>query len=579
MSKRRIISSIGLATLLVLGGLGLAIAQHVQAQHSAATTTLGKGVTARPTGRTIGNAQLVAASSIPQATATDIAKAHQSHPFLTPWGSAKFAQIKAAANKPNSATNFGHPINAAPPSLGASKSPNVPTRTTTFGGIGYTGSIPSNMGLSAGDGYVVQAVDQSFAVYNTSGTVQSGWPKTAQAFFGLTGHNLTQPRVLFDPTNGGHFWVLYNDYSSPTNHWYYQVAVSQTANPTSSWYIYKNSVDVIENSGTAQAGFADLPMMGIDAEAVYFTGNHYNVSTDIAQGAFVSWVNKNTFEAGSGSATIGTFNDLNAGDGLVDTLAPAISFGAPRAELMVSVDVYATNIYNIYALSNPLFVGGTTAELWSYQYTNISYSVPPDALQPGDTAASVSSGYDNITASPVWRDGILTFTFGSGVTQGSTQYAGVLFLRLGITLSDGNNTSCYPTTNRCVSIDLVYGLENGAIQYTGAYAIDPSLAVDTDGNTIFTYTYSSTSRYPSGVVYSRRSTTDRQDFGAPGATYGLGTAHYGDFYWGAYSAAAIDAGSCTAAGCYTVWVASDYANGSGHWSTELTSVSYSLGDV
>ncbi len=71
------------------------------------------------------------------------------------------------------------------------------------------------MAIAASPQWVFQGVNTSYAVYNTSGKIQAGWPKNSQVFFGVPNppHNcdphgpfLSDPRALYD-VNDGRFWA------------------------------------------------------------------------------------------------------------------------------------------------------------------------------------------------------------------------------------------------------------------------------------------------------------------------------------------------------------------------------------
>src|SRR5207249_3854574 len=81
-----------------------------------------------------------------------------------------------------------------------------------------SGCQPPDHGIAASATFVVQTVNTSIAVYNTSGTLQVGFPKSLQAFAGVpaptpagcdAAHGnqpfLTDPRALYDPVSGRFF--------------------------------------------------------------------------------------------------------------------------------------------------------------------------------------------------------------------------------------------------------------------------------------------------------------------------------------------------------------------------------------
>src|SRR5437764_13550070 len=97
-------------------------------------------------------------------------------PFRTGVSPAVFAQRKAAAahnhNAPTANASFV-------PTNGRTASPNTPTASTSFPGLSASncfGCEPPDMALAASPSFVMQGVNTSFAVFNTSGTLKAGWP-------------------------------------------------------------------------------------------------------------------------------------------------------------------------------------------------------------------------------------------------------------------------------------------------------------------------------------------------------------------------------------------------------------------
>jgi len=103
--------------------------------------------------------------------------------------------------------------------------------------------------------YVFQGVNTSFAVYNTSGTLQTGWPKNALSFFGVpnpgacdpAGPFLSDPRAFYD-ANHGRFWAAtlqvegafgLNSCPFKTLYW---IAVSKTSDPRGVWNVYAHAM-------------------------------------------------------------------------------------------------------------------------------------------------------------------------------------------------------------------------------------------------------------------------------------------------------------------------------------------------
>ena len=207
---------------------------------------------------------------------------------------------------------------------------------------------PPDQGLCAGNGFIVEAVNDVVQVYNTSGTplLNGGQAVDLNTFYGYpaaiirTGPNanqrgpsLTDPSCMYDAqTNRFYLVVLTLDHVgttpslSGTNH--LDIAVSDTGNPTGSWTIFTLPVQNNGMDGTpdhqCNSGFClgDYPHIGADANAIFLTTNEFAFSGPGFYGAQVYAIGKSALTGGSGPAVL--FNTLGAGpDGAGFTVWPA----------------------------------------------------------------------------------------------------------------------------------------------------------------------------------------------------------------------------------------------------------------
>lgn len=168
---------------------------------------------------------------------------------------------------------------------------------------------PPDQGLCAGNGFVVEAVNDVLNVYNTSGqsvlpdntatNIVSGFPTDVNhavdlnSFYGyapaidrttgVRAQFVTDPSCLYDAATQRFFVVVLTLETLPNgaftlvNH--LDLAVSQTSNPTGIWNIYR--IDVT-NDGTNTGGvnpgpyLGDYPHIGADANGFYITTNAYH---------------------------------------------------------------------------------------------------------------------------------------------------------------------------------------------------------------------------------------------------------------------------------------------------------------
>jgi hypothetical protein len=197
---------------------------------------------------------------------------------------------------------------------------------------------PPDQGLCAGNGYVLEAVNDVLNIYNGSGqavlpdntstNIVGGFPRNVNhavdlnSFYGyppainratgIRGQFVTDPSCLYDAATQRWFVVALTLEVVPTtgafttvNH--LDIAVSQTANPTGAWNIYK--VDVTNdgtNSGGVNPGpyLGDYPHIGADANGFYITTNAYPWCCNGFSGAQIYAFSKAQLAAGAAGVTM-----------------------------------------------------------------------------------------------------------------------------------------------------------------------------------------------------------------------------------------------------------------------------------
>jgi hypothetical protein len=193
---------------------------------------------------------------------------------------------------------------------------------------------PPDQGLCVGNGYVVEAVNDVFNVYNSSGVSQLpdntatnivsgfarnvnhsidlnslyGYPPAINRSTGVDGPELTDPSCIYDSSTNRFFLVVLtldrnpNNSLSLVNH--LDLAVSATGDPTGSWNIYK--IDVTNdgtNTGSVNPGpyLGDYPHIGMDANGIYLTTNAYPWCCNGFAGAQIYALPKAALAAGAAS--------------------------------------------------------------------------------------------------------------------------------------------------------------------------------------------------------------------------------------------------------------------------------------
>lgn len=486
---------------------------------------------------------------------------------------AKLEQLKdAAAHNPHapvssSRYNFSSTGNVIP---------STPVLTTSFQGMADANSIcPPNgcrapdQALAVSPNWVLQGVNTSFAVYNTAGVMQAGWPKNAQSFFGVPNppNNcaslpyLIDVRAFYDP-NDGRFWALIMENENAFGHntscpfqALFWVGVSQTNNPNSAWNMY--SFDMAQ--GTTNG--VDFAQFGFDANAIYFTGNMFNQSGQNFQYAEIFAASKSMMENGA-SVTPHGFSKLTLNGVAADSVQPVESETRGNSGANAGLFVNSLN-YNfggfscssscqgvvVWAMANPT---STNPSLTSMFVNTISYALPPRADEPGCTAC-LDTDETQILATPVYHNGLISFALNTGVNNGTQVVPAVLWGQVAPILSNAGT----------ITSASLY--QNGYFNYqgnTGVYY--GAMMPDADGNMFMVFDVSSSTINPQVSYVSRPVTYASGLFPDAGNTLRVGDAATVETLWGDFNATSYDGFTTD-----NVWLAGEYAPSNGFWSTYI----------
>ncbi|HET9781156.1 MAG TPA: hypothetical protein VFR33_05200 [Candidatus Dormibacteraeota bacterium] len=211
---------------------------------------------------------------------------------------------------------------------------------------------PPDMAVAASPSFVFQGVNTSFEVLDPSGNVLPGWPVNSQQFFNIpdepkncdsTHQNqpfTSDPRAIYDAADGRFWAAILQIEGAP---WFpaapdcpfksvYYIAVTQTSDPNGAWNVYEFDMSMASRHQTSELFGADYTQIGINSQAVYFSGNMFG-----SQGGFYAEVfeaNKAQMEAGKAQFTAdGFFNLRGTGPGttaatgpfLADTVQPTMN--------------------------------------------------------------------------------------------------------------------------------------------------------------------------------------------------------------------------------------------------------------
>ena len=351
----------------------------------------------------------------------------------------------------------------------------VDRSVTSFPGIQSSAAVcppvgcnPPDGGLAASSRWVLDGANTSYAVFDTHGNLQPGWPKTFQSFFGIPDPGAcanhipftSDPRAFFD-LNTGRFVAAALELEGafetacPLKSVYY-IAVSQTGDPRGAWNVYVFDMTLGLNN------VADFTQIGFDGKNIYFSANMFAATKNIADSTFqfaeAFGANKAAMDDGEAVTSHGFFNFTvtgPAGTFLVDTVQPAetIAAGAgPSAELFVDTFNGFDPVTNhgctsaadactglaVWAFSNR----GEGAPSLSFAYVpnTKAYVFAPPANQT-TCKQCIDSGDLRISATPIYRDGALYAGWETGVRNDTQVVPGIVWSKVRTHIADGRVTS------------------------------------------------------------------------------------------------------------------------------------------
>ncbi|HYK96996.1 MAG TPA: hypothetical protein VEU77_01255 [Candidatus Acidoferrales bacterium] len=288
---------------------------------------------------------------------------------------------------------------------------------------------PPDQGLCAGNGFVLESVNDVLRVFDGSGTPLTGvvdlntfygYAPQFNRTTGIEGPFVTDPSCLYDQQRQRWFHVVLTLEVVPTtgqftgrNH--LDLAVSQTSDPRGSWNIYRLAAQDDGTEGTPNhhclpgapratktnpnACIGDFPHIGADQNGFYITTNEYDLFGPTFHAAQVYAMGKKALASGATTIQVIQFDTIgmvggNAGFTVFPAYSPTdasydLSAGGTEYFLssMAGEEVNPTltdNRIAVWALTNTqsLRIGNTPALSLNNTIVGVDqYSNPPRANQ------------------------------------------------------------------------------------------------------------------------------------------------------------------------------------------------------
>jgi hypothetical protein len=462
---------------------------------------------------------------------------------------------------------------------------------------------PPDQGLCAGNGFVVESVNDVLRIFDSNGNPLTGvvdlntfygYPAAINRSNGKYGPSITDPSCYFDVDTQRWFHVVLTldrvgttSSLSGTNH--LDIAVSTTPSPLGSWIVYSIPVQDDGTQGTPNHHctggpcLGDYPHIGADANGFFITTNEFDLFGPFFEGAQIYALSKR--DLASGAAAVNGVQ-INTGDPSIPfpgfTVWPAIAAGGAydlvnggTENFLSSLAVFtndgtSTQIL-LWQVSNTSSLNSATPAVnLTGKYINVpQYGVPPTSDQKAGDFPLGQCLSDSSMVTPFGKGCWNYFFTGGGPFHNvekhfdsndsrmqQVYYAnGKLWSALDTAAAVGGSTKAgiayYVVNPDAGKLDL-----SGTVAVAGNNVTYPAIAVNNSGRGVMAFTLTGADNYPTAAYTSMDARIGAGDIhvAAIGAGPDDGFSGYNPYggrsRWGDYGGAVSD-GSI-------LWIASEY---------------------
>jgi len=413
-------------------------------------------------------------------------------------------------------------------------SPGVSLVGSSFPGatVADGGAVPPDTQVAAGNGFVVEAVNDVLFVWNGGATpvFETDLVSFFQAFFSDV---VSDPRIRYDAASGRWFVSAVTLESLfGTGDW--RLAVSTSGDPTGTYNLY---------AATTNGSFPDFPKVAVTSDKVVLTGNAFSLFTQRFQGTEYLVASKSDLINGVSPAADNFFAP-NQGS---FTIEPANSSSSTLYMAGASSGRKGTTLTVWTITGAPPTLTVTTKNL-----AISTLSTPPDAAQMG-SATLITTNDSRLL------DGVLT-------TDGS---------KLWVTAATGCTPPGDSKTRACVrltqvNLSAMTIAQDFTFGESGRYYYYPAIDLDSANNLVAVFNRSSSTEFVSVYASAQKAADVVNGFHIPtqvcvsSAGYNPSSSTFNR--WGDYSGAHASGAS--------VWVAGELVNSSANddWGTCLAQV-------
>jgi hypothetical protein len=421
-----------------------------------------------------------------------------------------------------------------------------PEQAVANGGIDLE---PPDQGLCAGQGYVVDFINNAFAIYNPAGDVEEG-PLPSYALFDQPSNSFfSDPRCYYDaPTQRwffSEFIITFNSAGALVAPATQFLAVSNTADVFGSYSVL--AIDTTDSATPNCPCFGDFDQFGADDNGVYISTNEFGDNGGY-NGVVIYAISKELLENEAETGIPATVFEYRItsdqfGSGpyhIAPAETPAGALFAPNTEYFVesNSNLSSDDHLVVYAMTNTaLLAQPAPPPLSDREISSESYAFPPDATQRKGPIPLGKTVQD--------PEGQLEADFNA--IQEVTYVGGALYAEADTAVSGNRDGVAWFAIAPSTSGSTVHATmtAQGYVTATGQNLIYPDIAVNSHGNGDIVFTLSGPSYYPSaayiafgpsgpaGSIHIAQAGTGPEDsFTCYAAFVGP---YYGGCRWGDYS--------------------------------------------
>jgi hypothetical protein len=388
-------------------------------------------------------------------------------------------------------------------------------QANTKGGVDLE---PPDQGLCAGNGYVMEFVNNAMAIYDKSGAQLVAPVSSTNALLQPSTAFMSDPRCYYD---------------AATRHWFYQefvvgtvnasgqevtpsiqfLAVSLTSDPTGTYDVW--SFDTTDSSTAGCPCFGDYDELGADNNGIYITTDEFGIATPAYNGSIVYALSKESLELVSVEGLGGTlpvFGYRLTKDPFGQPYIVAPASTPPGAKFAKNTEyfvesngnAFSDNRLAVYALNDTSTMASpapTAPNLYRTMVRTQGYSFPDNASQkpgPRPLGHSVQNPAGGIEAD---FDAVMEPTYVNGQ----------LFAQLDTATTSGSDAAAWFVIDPALSGSTLTATvaNQGMVAVKNASLLYPYTALDSSGHGYLLFSLSGPDNYPSPAYIS---------FGSSGAT-------------------------------------------------------------